>query len=136
MLVLSWHVRGLGKEEKRRKWCIGGEFNTKSNEMKDLVVFSTNERDSLEAEFGLDEVWEALSSYEGNKAIDSEGFNLNFIKENWEVIKTGFMKFMKDFYQDGTIVKELNRNFIVLIPKCINPKSMKDFRAISLVGSL
>ncbi|KAK3218316.1 hypothetical protein Dsin_012286 [Dipteronia sinensis] len=43
---------------------------------------------------------------------------------------------MEDFHCNGTLVKELNRSFIALIPKFCKPKTMKDFRSISLVGSL
>ncbi|KAK2639288.1 hypothetical protein Ddye_027083 [Dipteronia dyeriana] len=46
------------------------------------------------------------------------------------------MKFMEEIHRNGLVVEELNKSFIVLIPKCINLKSMKDFRPISLVGAL
>ncbi|KAK3230491.1 hypothetical protein Dsin_002372 [Dipteronia sinensis] len=46
------------------------------------------------------------------------------------------MNFMKDFHEDGSIVKELNYSFITLIPKIGNPETIKDFRPISLVGSM
>ncbi|KAK3193984.1 hypothetical protein Dsin_025294 [Dipteronia sinensis] len=42
----------------------------------------------------------------------------------------------KKLYDDVSNVKELNRTFIALIPEINNPASMKDFRHISLVGSM
>ena len=81
-------------------------------------------------------MWDALSSRDGNKASGSDGFNLNFIKANWDVVGGDFMRFLEDFHDDGSIVKEINKTFIALIPKCVKPDNMKDFRPISLVGSL
>ncbi|KAK3229325.1 hypothetical protein Dsin_001206 [Dipteronia sinensis] len=94
------------------------------------------ERDLLEAKFDKDEVWAALSSCDGNKAPGPDGFNLNFIKSNWDVVGRDFMKFMEDFHKDGSVVKELNKTFIALIPKTVKPENMLDFRPISLVSSL
>ena len=109
------------------KWCrprING-LPLKRLSMEDSVL--------LERNFSIDEVWETLSSCDGNKAPGPDGFNLSFIKENWSVIRGDFMKFMDEFHRNGSIVKDLNRSFIALIPKCVKPKVMKDFRPISLV---
>ncbi|KAK3185009.1 hypothetical protein Dsin_032295 [Dipteronia sinensis] len=46
------------------------------------------------------------------------------------------MRFIHGFHKDGSIVKDLNKTFIALISKCGNPESLKDFRPISLVGSM
>ena len=73
---------------------------------------------------------------DGNKAPGPDGMNLNFIKANWGVIQGDFMRFLHEFYEEGSIVKDLNNTFIALIPKCGSPESMKDFRPISLVSSL
>ncbi|KAK2634507.1 hypothetical protein Ddye_029299 [Dipteronia dyeriana] len=90
----------------------------------------------LEEAFSLEEVWLVVSSCDGNKAPGPDGFNLNFIKENWKVIKDDFMRFMIDFHHNGAVVKELNHTFTTLIPKCLKLKVMKDFRLISLVSSV
>ncbi|KAK3193093.1 hypothetical protein Dsin_024403 [Dipteronia sinensis] len=71
----------------------------------------------------------------GNKALDPDGFNLNFIKAHWDAINGDFMNFMNEFYKDGYVVKDINRAFIALIPKVGNLVTMTDFRPIFLVGS-
>ncbi|KAK3231409.1 hypothetical protein Dsin_003290 [Dipteronia sinensis] len=77
-----------------------------------------------------------LCECDGNKAPCSDGLNLNFIKANWEAIKGDFMAFICEFYEDGSMVKDLNCTFIALIPKKVKPNSIKDYRPISLVGSM
>ncbi|KAK2637373.1 hypothetical protein Ddye_032165 [Dipteronia dyeriana] len=101
-----------------------------------LQTLTELEMGFFEEEFYPEEVCHAISSYDGNKAPGLDDFNLNFIKENWMVIKEDFMCFMEEFHHNGEIVKELNQTFIALIPKCLKPKGMKDCGPICLVGSL
>ncbi|KAL6327757.1 hypothetical protein AAG906_024727 [Vitis piasezkii] len=46
------------------------------------------------------------------------------------------MGFLKDFHDRGRFVKSINASFLVLIPKKGGTEDLKDFRPISLVGSL
>ncbi|KAK3219223.1 hypothetical protein Dsin_013193 [Dipteronia sinensis] len=94
------------------------------------------ERKVLDEGFSEEEVWGAVSGCDGNKAPGPDDLNLNFIKANWKVIQGDFMKFIHEFHKDGSIVKDLNKTFVALIPKCSHPETMKDFRPISLVGSM
>ncbi|KAK3226320.1 hypothetical protein Dsin_006182 [Dipteronia sinensis] len=114
------------KQYKNVPWC-----RPKVNGLP-LKKLSETERDSLEELFSPDVVWTTLSSCDGNKVPGLDGFNLNFIKKNWNVIMVDFMKFLEDFHQNGDSVKDLNRTFIALIPKCVKPDFMKDFRLICL----
>ncbi|KAK4857111.1 hypothetical protein QYF36_024580 [Acer negundo] len=45
------------------------------------------------------------------------------------------MQFMQAFYDEGSVVSDLNTTFIALIPKIKNLVSLKDYRSISLLGS-
>ncbi|KAK2651457.1 hypothetical protein Ddye_011313 [Dipteronia dyeriana] len=101
-----------------------------------LSKLSANEKASLEEPFSKEEMRVALASYDGNKTPGPNGFSLEFIKINWEQIRGDFMVFLDKFHRYPSIVKELNKSFIALIPKCAIPSSMKDYKAISLVSSL
>ena len=46
------------------------------------------------------------------------------------------MGFFKDFHDQGKFIKSINASFLVLIPKKGGAEDLKDFRPISLVGSL
>ncbi|RVX03908.1 putative ribonuclease H protein [Vitis vinifera] len=46
------------------------------------------------------------------------------------------MGFFKEFHDQGKFVKSINASFLVLIPKKGGAEDLKDFRPISLVGSL
>ncbi|KAK3194323.1 hypothetical protein Dsin_025633 [Dipteronia sinensis] len=91
---------------------------------------------SLEVVFSKEEVSAVVYCCDGDKAIDPDGLNLRFIKANWENIQEDFLKFILEFHGNRDIVKDLNNTFITLIPKCFNPEIIKDFKPISLVGSM
>ena len=46
------------------------------------------------------------------------------------------MSFFREFYEHGKFVKSLNTTFLVLIPKKAGTEDLRDFRPISLLGSL
>ena len=46
------------------------------------------------------------------------------------------MGFFRDFHERGRFVKSLNATFLTLVPKKGGAEDLKDFRPISLVGSL
>ncbi|KAK2640912.1 hypothetical protein Ddye_022675, partial [Dipteronia dyeriana] len=52
------------------------------------------------------------------------------------MIQEDFINFIQEFNIDGSIARELNETFIALIPKCVDPEMMRDFRPISLVRSM
>ena len=52
------------------------------------------------------------------------------------MVKGKVMVVFKDFFIYGKFVKSLNSTFIVMVPKKEGADDFKDFRPISLVGSL
>ncbi|KAK2659273.1 hypothetical protein Ddye_005806 [Dipteronia dyeriana] len=102
----------------------------------DLKRLSDHESESLECSIMEEEVWIAVNCCDGNKAPGSDGLNLDFVKANWDLIKGDFMNFIRGIHNDGKIFKDINKTFIVLIPKNSAPKSLYDYRPISLVTSM
>ncbi|EOY21945.1 Uncharacterized protein TCM_014115 [Theobroma cacao] len=92
--------------------------------------------DFLERPFEEDEIWETIQGHDGNKAPGPNGYNLNFFKKQWPIIKRNVMRFMDEFFSNGKLGHSVNTSFIALIPKVPNPTSLSDSRPISLVNSL
>ena len=46
------------------------------------------------------------------------------------------MSFFREFHDHNKFVKSLNTTFLVIIPKKVGAEDLRDFRPISLVGSL
>ena len=96
----------------------------------------SEEANSLILPFGEDEVLEAVRCMSGDKAPGPDGFTMAFYQACWGVVKTDVMRVMHHFHQYGAFAKSLNATFVVLIPKKAGAIEMKDFRTISLVGSM
>ena len=96
----------------------------------------SKEANSLVLPFGEDEVLEAVRCMSGDKAPGPNGFTMAFYQACWGVIKMDVMRVMHHFHQYGTFARSLNATFVVLIPKKVGATEVKDFRPISLVGSM
>jgi hypothetical protein len=86
--------------------------------------------------FDEEEVQAAVTTMPGDKAPGPDGFTLAFYKKCWSVLKADVMRILHHFHAQGTFVKSLNATFVALIPKKAGAKGVKDFRPISLLGSL
>ena len=101
-----------------------------------LEELGTEDADSLEVRFSEEEVYTAIAGLNGEKAPGPDGFPIAFWSFCWEFVKGKVMEFFKEFYEKKKFVKSLNVTFLVLIPKKGNIEDVKDYRSISLLGSL
>ncbi|GKV18712.1 hypothetical protein SLEP1_g29053 [Rubroshorea leprosula] len=118
------YFENLFTEERWQRLHLDGiEFKKISGGNNSLLLTPFNE----------EEVKQAMWSCEGSKALGPDGFNFNFIREMWDLIKGDMMGFVHDFHKNGRLVRGANSSFIVLIPKVINPQKIEEFRPISLI---
>ena len=95
-----------------------------------------SEAEGLEIPFVEEEVLAALTDLGKDKAPGPDGFTMAFWLYGWDVVKLEIMGFFREFHERGRFVKSLNATFLVLVPKKGGVEDLKDFRPISLVGSL
>ncbi|GKV52698.1 hypothetical protein SLEP1_g59269 [Rubroshorea leprosula] len=106
--------------------------------LQHLQFSKLNEEDkiTLEEEFSNDEIRDVVFSCASDKAPGLDGLNFHFVKTIWGTIEGDVINFIKEFHQNGKLVKGLNSSYIMLVPKKKNPTSLKEFRPISMVGCL
>ena len=115
---------------------------TKSNTWRpfmDGLEFSSigkDERLELKRDFSKEEVVKVLQEMEGDKAPGPYGFTMAFFQKSWSVVETDVMAFFDHFPSSSEFERSLNASFLSLIPKKYNALNIKDFRPISLVGSV
>lgn len=90
----------------------------------------------LERPFLEEEVIFTLNSMEEYKAPDSDGFPTKIFKIFWEVVAKDIMTVFADFHSKDSWCRSLSATFITLILKKNGAVELKDFRPISLVGSM
>ena len=102
----------------------------------DFASLDESNRLSLEREFDREEIIAALREAESDEAPGPDGFTIAFFEKCWCMIGEDVMAFFADFHSQCIFEKSLNATILCLIPKKINAINVKDFRLISLVGSL
>ncbi|XP_065634088.1 uncharacterized protein LOC136069461 [Quercus suber] len=73
---------------------------------------------------------------DGDKALSADGFPMAFFHQCWRVVERDVLAVFEEFHQHCKFEKSLNATFIALIPKKNDASNIRDFRPISLVGSL
>uniref|UniRef100_A0A2N9GQ47 Reverse transcriptase domain-containing protein n=1 Tax=Fagus sylvatica TaxID=28930 RepID=A0A2N9GQ47_FAGSY len=99
-------------------------------------VITANERALLERRFDKDEVLQVVKDLQGDKAPGPDGFTMAFFQKCWSVIEEDVMGFFNEVYQHCKFERSINASFIALIPKKQNASNIRDFRPISLIGSI
>ena len=77
-----------------------------------------------------------LHEMEGDKAPGLDIFIMVFFQKCWSVVEIDVMTFFDHFHRSSEFEWSLNASFLSLIPKKNNALNIKDFRPISLAGSV
>nr|XP_017228424.1 PREDICTED: uncharacterized protein LOC108203774 [Daucus carota subsp. sativus] len=83
----------------------------------------------------MEELEEALNNSPADKTPGPDGFSMGSMKMLWPLIKDELLDCMIKFQTSGTLPGGMNSSFICLIPKCVSPKHVQEYRPISLINS-
>nr|GEW26082.1 RNA-directed DNA polymerase, eukaryota, reverse transcriptase zinc-binding domain protein [Tanacetum cinerariifolium] len=97
---------------------------------------SSYQQRELESEVTNDEIKRAVWDCGTDKASGPDGFTFGFYQRFWYLIESDVYDAVRYFFTYDDIPKGCNSSFIALIPKIPDANLVKDFRPISLVGSL
>ena len=95
----------------------------------DVSVF-----ENLELPFTEEEVNEVVNELRVDKSPGPDGFNNDFFKSCWDIIKGDVLKLIADFHAGQLSMESINTSYITLIPKSGTPPTANDFRPISLLN--
>ncbi|GKC56562.1 RNA-directed DNA polymerase, eukaryota, reverse transcriptase zinc-binding domain protein [Tanacetum coccineum] len=90
-----------------------------------------NEGVNLCKDVTIQEIEEALKSIDDNKAPGFDGFTTKFFKATWDIIGSDVFEAIKEFFQNGKMLGEVNATIISLVPKINTPTKVSDFRPIA-----
>ena len=69
-----------------------------------------------------------------DKSPGPDGFNNEFFKSCWDIIKPDVTRLIHEFYAGQISLESINTSFITLVPKGPSPSTANDFRPISLLN--
>ncbi|CAL5392939.1 unnamed protein product [Camellia sinensis] len=137
--------RDLGMDKEIKEGIVGFYqylFRPQAEEWRPRMVgvqfdmISVADREALERLVTEDEVLGALRMMGGDKAPDPDGFTMAFFKHYWCVVRTDVMATLEAFFMSGHFKRSLNATFLALISKKGGAEDIRDFRPISLLGSV
>jgi len=79
-----------------------------------------------------EEISEVIKDIQNGKAPGLDGFNVDFFKAYWNVVKQDILNVIEDSRRSRTILKALNTSFISLIPKQESTLTLDKYRPIAL----
>ncbi|XP_074304710.1 uncharacterized protein LOC141639512 [Silene latifolia] len=88
--------------------------------------------DMLRRNYTAKKVRRAVFQMGAMKSPGPDGIPAIFYQKCWHLIKKDFTKAVLSILNSGMVLREVNKTFIALIPKCDNPEEVKDYRPISL----
>lgn len=94
------------------------------------------EKEWLERAFKEDEILATINSCAPDKALGPNGYNMAFYQKTWDFIKIDILGAMHHFHQYCYMVRSNNASFIALVPKEKGAIELRDYRPISLIGSV
>ncbi|GJU01387.1 hypothetical protein Tco_1111725 [Tanacetum coccineum] len=106
--------------------------------LDNLFKSRINDLDALDMvrEVTNKEVKDALFSMGDDKSPGPDGYTAAFFKEAWSIVEVDVSNAIREFFRNGTILKELNHTIIALIPKVKAPMRVNDYRPISCCNVL
>ncbi|KAJ0442317.1 putative RNA-directed DNA polymerase [Helianthus annuus] len=78
-----------------------------------------------------DEIKTAFFDVGDDKAPGPDGYSAAFFKKSWQIIGEEVIFAIKDFFNSGRLLQEINHTFLALIPKVNSPTFVTDYRPIS-----
>ncbi|GJX65365.1 RNA-directed DNA polymerase, eukaryota [Tanacetum coccineum] len=90
----------------------------------------------LERNVSKEEIKRAVWDCGSDKSPGPDGFTFGFYRRYWDTIEKDVVDAVSYFFSVGMFPKGGNASFIALIPKMQDAKVVKDYRPISLIGSV
>ncbi|GLT45020.1 hypothetical protein SLA2020_188860 [Shorea laevis] len=126
----------------RINWINFGDKNTKyfhavatrrqNNHIFQLKDDTAQMNEDLCKEVSYDEIKAVVFQLGSYKAPSIDGFPGCFYQQHWDLVANDVCKAVKHFFDNGYMLREMNRTQIVLVPKIRSPEVITHFRPISL----
>jgi hypothetical protein len=101
----------------------------------DLSQLISNNVDLSSLESPITMAEKVITALPSDKSLGLDGFDNEFFKKCWHIIKQDFYNLGAAFYNSNACLQSINGSFITLIPKIDSPSRVADNRPISLLNT-
>lgn len=85
--------------------------------------------------FSKEEINGVASLLPYDKALGPDGFNTDFLKKCWPIIREDLYALCQVFYEEYVCLRSINGSHIILVPKHRSEVKVVDFRPIYLLNT-
>ncbi|GJW00158.1 RNA-directed DNA polymerase, eukaryota, reverse transcriptase zinc-binding domain protein [Tanacetum coccineum] len=82
------------------------------------------------------EIKKVMFMIDDNKAPGPDGYTLHFFKKSWDILGDEVCKVVREFFNTGRILSEINSTVIALVPKIHTPAKVSNYRPIACCNVL
>lgn len=100
-----------------------------------LFIHQVDNLELLEVPFTHAEIDNIIKALPNDKSPGPDGFNNEFMKKSWPIIKQDFYDLCAAFYENSVCLRSINSSYITLIPKVDGARTVNEFRPISLLNT-
>ena len=101
-----------------------------------IINISSTDSDALSSPISDDEIKSALFSMKPFKAPGPDGFHAGFYQRCWSTVGESVINVIKNIFSSVSFPAGFNNTLIALVPKCVGPESLTQYRPISLCNSI
>jgi hypothetical protein len=98
------------------------------------LIQPTDGLEDLSIPFTKEEIDLVVKTLPIDKAPGLDGFNGQFLKSCWHIIKEDIYQLCFDFYEGNLNLESINMGHITLIPKVSSPENVNEYRPITLLN--
>ena len=95
------------------------------------TVLPENARSEICRSVSLEEIKVSMFAINGDKSPGPDGFTTHFYKHAWAIVGNDVVNAILDYFQTSRMIPTFNATSVALVPKCLNPSQIKDYRPIS-----
>ncbi|KAH6773161.1 hypothetical protein C2S51_011565 [Perilla frutescens var. frutescens] len=114
---------------------FGELFTTSAPSKDDITKLSNSSQITLDEPFTAAEVRRELFQMHLSKSPGPDGFSARFYQKFWPAIGEAVTNAVLGVLNHGKSLQDWNKTLIVLIPKCDQPRKVKEYRPISLCNT-
>nr|GEX36847.1 hypothetical protein [Tanacetum cinerariifolium] len=71
-----------------------------------------------------EEIKSAMFDIEDDRAPGPDGYTSTFFKKSWDLVENDICIAVRDFFNNGQLLKEISHAFLTLIPKYLSPRDI------------
>nr|GEZ24173.1 RNA-directed DNA polymerase, eukaryota, reverse transcriptase zinc-binding domain protein [Tanacetum cinerariifolium] len=102
----------------------------------DSTMLTQDDAEDMIREVSNKEIKDAMFDIRDNRALGPNGYSSLFFKKAWSTVGNDVCCAIKEFFDSGQMLGELNTNLITLVPKIQTPIKVSDFRPIACCNLL